>query len=183
MQVKQRNSASRDEGAGRVRGSLARIGREPRQRNKRELREAIHGGAAKTTHTQGEREQHERERNRSRRGKGAGLSSTGLGLVMLVGRGSSGGGWLQRGTQAAARCRSGTGRDREEIGSRAWRWCGGWLGGAEIEDDGRRQDGMDGLGRCEVGGSGSRGDPEGSDQAVAAGGWGWDSRPRVRLNI
>ena len=45
----QRDSASRDEGAGRARGSSARIGREPRRRNKRELREAIHGGAAKTT--------------------------------------------------------------------------------------------------------------------------------------
>ena len=60
------------------------------------------------------------------------------------------------------------------------------LGGAEIEEDGRRQDGMDGLGRGMVGGSGSRnfargsgiegGDPEGSDQAAAACGMGgWDS--------
>ncbi|EMS48315.1 hypothetical protein TRIUR3_35094 [Triticum urartu] len=55
-------AASRDEGDGLVRGSPAWIGREPRQRNELELREAIHGGAAKTT----EREQRERERERKR---------------------------------------------------------------------------------------------------------------------
>ena len=49
----QRDSASRDEGDGHVRGSPTRIGRNSRRRNEWELWEAIHGGAAKTNREEG----------------------------------------------------------------------------------------------------------------------------------
>ena len=64
----QRDPASRDEGDGWVRGSPARIGREPRRHNELELREAVHGSAAKTI----EREMCEREREKQKQeGKGS----------------------------------------------------------------------------------------------------------------